>query len=132
MKPGVLRRGVVKHHVQNHPDAAGMGVRHQRVELLQRAIGWINGGIVRHVVTVIDLRREIEGRQPDGVHAKLLQIIEASGDARQIACAVAGRILETLRVNLVNHPVLPPRQSVIHNAFLLLLKGSAETLPALP
>ena len=42
------------------------------------------------------------------VHAKISQIIETAGDALQVADAVAVRVLEGTRIDLVDHRVGPP------------------------
>ena len=52
----MLRGGVVKHHIQNNADAARFGLRRQFVKIIQRAVGRVDGGVVRDVVAVINLR----------------------------------------------------------------------------
>ena len=64
--------------------------------------------VVGDVVAEVDLRRGIEGREPDGVDAQVLQVVEPLGDAVQVADAVAVRVLKAARVNLVDDGVLPP------------------------
>ncbi len=75
-EPGVLRGGVVKHHVQHDANAARVRLSDQLVEIIQRAVGRIDGGVVRHVVAVVHLRRDIKRRQPDGVNAEGFQIVQ--------------------------------------------------------
>ncbi|SBL41070.1 Uncharacterised protein [Klebsiella oxytoca] len=123
-EPGMLGRSVVQHHIQHDTNSSRLRLSHQLVEIVQRAVGGVDSGIVGHIVAVIHLRRDIERRQPDSVNAKLLQIVEAGGDTAQIAGTGAGRILETLRIDLINNAVLPPEGKGIHIAFLLQKRGA--------
>ena len=68
---------MVKHHIENNTDAAGFRLRHQFVKIFQRTVGRIDRQVIRDVVAVINLRRNIERRQPDGINAQFLQIVEA-------------------------------------------------------
>ncbi len=79
----------------------------------------IDADIVRDVVAEIDLRRGIDRRQPDGIHAECLQVIEPLGDAVQVADAVAIRILKAARINLVDDRMLPPDVTLLAAAALL-------------
>ena len=85
---------------------AGLG--HQPVKVGQRAVLGIDVLVIRDVVAEVHLRRGIAGRQPDGVHAELFQVVQPRGDAVQIADAVAVRVLKAARIDLVDDGVLPP------------------------
>ncbi len=56
-KPGMLGRGMVKHHIENDTNPRDFCLCHQFVKIVQRAIGGINRRIIRYVVTVIDTGR---------------------------------------------------------------------------
>ena len=56
LEPGMLIRGVIQHHVQQHADAAFLGLCHQAIKVRQRSVLGIDILIVRNVVTEIDLR----------------------------------------------------------------------------
>jgi hypothetical protein len=85
-----------------------VGLGDQVVEVLERAVLRVDVLVVGDVVAEVDLRRRIDGREPDGVDAESLQVVEPLGDAVQVADAVAVRILKTARVDLVDDCVLPP------------------------
>ena len=123
-EPRVFGRSVVQHHIQHNADPASVRLSDQFVEIVQRTVGWVDSGIVGDVVAIIHLRRDVERRQPDGVNAELLQIVEAGGHAAQIAGSGPGRVLETLRIDLINNAVLPPEGKGIHIAFLLQQGGA--------
>ena len=120
----MLRGRVVKDHIQHDADTAFMRPGNQFVKVVQRAVGRVNGSVVRHVVTVIHLRRDIKRRQPDGVNAKGFQVVKALRYAAQIAGAAAGGILKTLWVNLIDNAVLPPVRKGIHSTFLQMRRGA--------
>ena len=73
----MLRGRVVKDHIQHDADTVFMRPGNQFVKVVQRAVGRVNGSVVRHVVTVIHLRRDIKRRQPDSVNAEGFQVVQA-------------------------------------------------------
>ena len=95
----------VHHDLQTAPVRLG----EQLVHVLQRAEQRVDVLVVGDVVAVVVLRRPVDRGQPQHVHAKISQIIETAGDALQVADAVAVRVLEGTRVDLVDHRVGPPR-----------------------
>ena len=57
----------------------------ERVHRCEVAEHRVDIGVVADVVATVVLRRRVERRQPDGIDAQPLQIIEPGGDAGQIA-----------------------------------------------
>jgi hypothetical protein len=55
---------------------------------------------------------------------RALQVVEARGDAVQVADAVAVRILKTARINFVDDGVLPPVLILVGRGCALLGEGS--------
>ena len=47
---------MVENHIQHDTDPARFCLGDQLVEIIQRAVSGVDGGIVRHIVAVIDLR----------------------------------------------------------------------------
>jgi hypothetical protein len=80
----------------------------QRVEIAERAEHRVDVAVVRDVVTEIEHRRAEEGRDPDRVDPERRDIGQALDDAGEVADAVAVRILEAARIDLVDHPAAPP------------------------
>src|SRR5262245_52811584 len=78
--------------------------------------------MVRDVVAEVRHRRRIDGRDPDRVHTQPDQVVEAGANALEIADAVAVRVQERARIDLINDPALPPFEvrSGVHDAPLLL------------
>ena len=107
-EPLMLVRGVVHHHVHDHTDMPLARLGNQPVEVLQRPVPRVYVLVVGDVVAEVHLRRGIAGCQPDGVHAKIFEVVQPLRNAVQVADAVSVRVLETARVNLVDHGVLPP------------------------
>ena len=68
--------------------------------------------VVGDVVAVVLERRGIEGQQPEGVDAEILQIVELFGEALEVADAVAVAVAEGLDVQLVDDGVLVPERIV--------------------
>src|ERR1700693_2028297 len=64
--------------------------------------------VVADVVPVVCIWRVKMRTEPDNVNPKLLQVIELRGDAGQVADAVAIRVFEGARIDLVDNSFLPP------------------------
>src|SRR6202012_4153146 len=75
------------------------------------------GLVVGDVVAEVDLRRGVHGRDPDGIDAEALEVVEALGDAVEVADAVAVGVLIATGIDLVDDCVLPP-------GAIVLLRGS--------
>src|SRR5690606_15955616 len=65
--------------------------------------------VIADVVAGIQHRRAEDRRQPDGVYAQLLQVVEVVQYAVEIADAVAVAVGKGARVDLVDGRAFPPR-----------------------
>ena len=101
-EPLVARRGMVEHHVEHEADSMRLGLAGELVEVVHRAEHRLDRAIVGHVIAVVVLRRDEEGRDPEVVHAEMLEVVEAVRDAAQVADAVAVGVLEAADVDLVD------------------------------
>ena len=109
LEPGVLLGGMVDHELGDDLEAPGMGLAQEFLEILERAVVGMDAVIIRDVVAVVTQRRGIKGQQPQGIDAKPRQIVQAAGQAREIADAVAVAVHERLDVHFVNDGVLVPQ-----------------------
>ena len=100
--PLVVGRRVVQDHVEHDADAAGAGLAGELLEVSHGAVARVDGAVVGDVIAVVALRGGKEGRQPDIVDAELGQVVELLRDAAEVSPAVAVRVLEALRVDLVD------------------------------
>ena len=101
---------VVGDDVDRHLDPALVRVGDELVEVGERAEERVDVRVVGDVVAVVDLRRGVEGRQPERVDAELLQVGQPGADALQVADAVPVRVLEAADVDLVEGGAPPPRR----------------------
>ena len=88
-EPRMFVGGVVRNEVHDHADVASFRFLHQAIEIGHGAVLRIDGGVVGDVVAEVHLRRRIHRRDPDGVDAEVFQVVEALGDAVEVADAVA-------------------------------------------
>ena len=108
-EPRVLVAGVVRHVVDEDADAALVGRgRAASSKSASDPKSGIDVGVVGDVVAEVGHRRGVEGRDPDRVDAEPGEVVEPAGDAGEVAGAVAGRIGEAARVDLVDDAGLPP------------------------
>ena len=108
-EPRVLVARVVRHPVEQHLEAALVRSLDELVHVGQRSEHRIDVAVVADVVAVVDHRRAEHRRQPEGVDAEPLEVVEPVDDAAQVADAVAGRVAEAPWVDLVDDRGLPPR-----------------------
>ena len=108
LEPGVLVGRVVDDQVHHDPQAALVRLGEQFVHVLEGAEQRVDVLVVGDVVAVVVLRGPVDRGQPQHVHAEVGEVVEAAGDALQVADAVAVGILEGTRVDLVDHRVSPP------------------------
>ena len=99
---------MVRHHVDDHLYAQGVGARDQLVVVGKGAVVRVDVEVVRNVVAGICLRRGVERRYPDRIYPQFGQVVELRNDARQIPQAVCSRVREGPRVDLVDYCAAPP------------------------
>ena len=105
------RRPVVRRPVGRRPDVPVRVLAEPRV--LDRPVA--GDEVEQHAqpervrgVAEVGERRGVDRREPEGVDAEPGEVVEPRGDPAQVADAVAVRVLEGTRVNLVDDRVPPP------------------------
>src|SRR6185437_6845312 len=93
-----------------HLHAALMRRIEDRLEIAQRSIRRIDGGLIRNIVAVIAQRGREKRQKPDAGYAQVLQVIEPRKKAGKIAYAVAIRIAEGAHVQFINDGVFVPER----------------------
>src|SRR5204862_1816957 len=91
-------------------------------EIVKRPKVWINVETIGDVVSVIPQRRRIEGQEPNGGNAELLEIIQLLHQAAEVAHPVAVSVAKCFDVPLVDDRVLIPNRTasatvqILHHA----------------
>ena len=104
----MLIRSVVGDVIEQDFQTAAMRVGQQRVEIIEAAEDRIDVGVIADVVAEVRHRRWINRRNPDGVHAEPLQIIEFAPDAGEITDAIAVTIHKRPWIDLIDDATFPP------------------------
>src|SRR5699024_3025367 len=104
----VLVRGVVRHHIDRQPDTALVQLIDQALERAGVREGGIDAAEVADVIAVIMAGGGEERGDPDSVHTKRLDVVQALDDALQVTRAVAIGVGEGADVDLVDDRVRPP------------------------
>lgn len=108
LKPAVLVGSMVQNQVEDDMDAAFVGFSEQAVKILQVPEFGIDGVVIRNIIAEVDIRRRINGGEPNAVDAELPQVVEVLDDACQITDTVRITVLKGTRVNLVDNAIFPP------------------------
>ena len=99
---------VIGDQIENHTDAARVRVREQPVEIGERAEERVDVAVIGDVVAEVFHWRGEERRDPDAGDAEPGEVVEALANAFEIAAAVAVRVAERARVDLIDRAVAPP------------------------
>src|ERR1039457_1513374 len=104
-----------KNPARSYLHQAYLHVRHlARTSLSKRAEPTVDRAVIAHVVAKVDHRRDVERRQPDRIDperpGRAGQVIQLRADVRQqFTDAVPVAVRPTVRVDLVDHRLPPPR-----------------------
>ena len=112
----MLVRRVVHDEVRDHPEPAAVRLGDEGLEVRHLAVERGDLVEVGDVVAVVPERGRKERKEPQAVDAQILDVVQAGGEAREVADAVVVRVLERLDVHLVEDGVLVPE--VIHGGVL--------------
>ncbi|MPM00683.1 hypothetical protein SDC9_46912 [bioreactor metagenome] len=115
LEPGVQVRGVAEHEVDHHLQPKRMGRGDDLIEIGKAAEHRIDVAVIADVIAEILHRRGEERRDPDRIGAKRGHIGQPAHDAQQIAHPVAVRVLETARIDLIDHRAAPPVGILFHH-----------------
>ena len=118
-KPTVFIRGMIQHQIHNNTDISLFCLRDQLLHVIKISEHGVNILIIGNIITVVILGRSAHRRQPDGVNAKLLKIVQSFYNSLDVADPVSVTVLKASGINLVNHRILPPF-FIVHIHFLLL------------
>ncbi len=110
-EPGVRAAGVVRHQVQQHPQAPPPGLGDEPVQVGQGAQFRVHVPVVGDVVAPVVVRRRHGRGQPDAVHAEPVQVIQPGDDTVQVAVPIAVAVLPGPDVHLVEGGTGPPARS---------------------
>jgi hypothetical protein len=103
---------VVEHQLGDHAHPALMGGVEEALEVLARAVVFVDVGVVGDVVPAVLERRRVERQQPQRRDPEVAEVIEALDHPVDVANAVIGRILERANVQLVDDRVFEPQRIV--------------------
>ena len=99
---------MVDDQFSDDPQLAAVRLPNEMLEVGARPVGRVNIAVVRDIIAVISQWRWIEWQQPDGIDAKLLDVVELVRQAAEVADPVVVGIEERLDVELIDDGVLVP------------------------
>jgi hypothetical protein len=121
----VLVGGVVHDEVGDHPDAPIVRGTDDLDELAEGAEARVDAVVVGDVVAVVSVGRGLERHQPEHADAEAGEVVDALGEAGEVAGPVAVPVEEGLDVQAVDDGALPPLVAGDLDAH-----SSGRTLPA--
>lgn len=97
----MLITGMIRDQIHHNAHAAFLTFRQQRVEIRHRSEIRMDVVIIADVITVIGIGGTIYRREPDQIHAQILQMIQPAQNALEIADSIMIGILERARPDLI-------------------------------
>ena len=116
---------VVENELDHDLHAAVVRSVKEFLEVIQRAIAWMDADIIGDVVPIVLERRWKERQKPDAGHAETLQIVQPLEQARKIADAIGVAVTERLHRQLINDGVSVP-EWIVPRSFHLLVSSYHE------
>ena len=114
----MLDRGVARHEVHEQAESAVVAGADERVEVGERPERGGDIGVVGDVVAEVGERARVDRAEPDRVDAQGRigpgHMVEVAEDAGEVPDAVAVRVGEGARIDLIEDGALPP--SVAHGS----------------
>ena len=104
---------MIQHQFRNDTDAAAVGFAKECLEIVQRAVRRVDTHIVRGIISIVFEWRRIEGQEPYGRDAEILQVIEFVSQSGEIANAIVVAVEERADVDLVDDSVPVPKRIVL-------------------
>jgi hypothetical protein len=101
---------VVHDEVGDHANPALVGGLDEVADVVDRAVVRLEGEEVRDVVAAVAQGRLVERQQPDAVDAEPLEVVELLDQPPEVTGAVAVRVEERSRVDLVEDGRLEPQR----------------------
>ena len=109
----MVARAVVGHDVDDDPQVQLGGGGYELVEVVQRAEAGVDVAVVGDVVPAVVHGGGVERAEPDRVDAQVGQVGESVDDSDEVAFAVAIRVREASRIDLIDDGALPPTHGAI-------------------
>ncbi|KAL3467095.1 hypothetical protein BJX64DRAFT_283824 [Aspergillus heterothallicus] len=103
-----LDRDSINHACSIELHASSVHLIPQPFPVLHRPIVWINGLLVGNVVAHVMLRADVDGAQPEDIHAEVLEIGDFGNYAIYVADSIAIGVAEGAWVDLVDSGFAPP------------------------
>src|SRR5437867_5615311 len=113
----MLVGGVIHDQIKDDPHSALRGLVCEIHEVARRTVAWIDTIVVCDVITRIAIRRRLKRLQPQTSHTEARQVIETTGQAFEVADAVAVRIHERADIEAVDDCVFVPE--IVDHSFRL-------------
>ena len=70
LKPGMFRRGMIDHRIQDQVDSSPVTFFHQQIKILHGTVLGIDGHVIRNIIFMIR-RGRTDGHQPDLIKSKI-------------------------------------------------------------
>ena len=122
-KPRMFVARMIDHQIEHQLHPAVMHFPQQFVKILHRPALLHNCTIITDIISVIVVRRSINGTQPDNIYPKTAYITQPGNNSPEIADPVPVAIHKTPGINLIYDDLFPPIRPLfclLHNSLFFI------------
>ena len=101
-------RGMIDHQIHHDLKVPLMCLCEKPVKIIHSSKIIHDILIIGDIISVIVIRRFINGRNPKNIHSQLFQIIQFLNDPVQITDSISVAVHKTSGINLIDHAAFPP------------------------
>src|SRR5690242_5475307 len=101
---------MVQHHFDDDADTPLVRGVQECLEVIEGPVCGIYGTIVGNIVTIVAQRGRKKRHEPDGIDTEFLQVIEFLRQSAKVAITIAGAVIKSSNVDLIDNCVLVPKR----------------------
>src|SRR5215469_9535948 len=110
LKPRMLIRGMVQHHLDDDTNAPFVRGVQECFEIVERSVDWVYRAVIGDIVPIVPQGRGKERHQPETVDPQILQVVQLLRQPAEIPVAISAAVVKSTDVDLVNNRVLVPKR----------------------
>jgi len=108
LKPRVLVRRVVQHHLHDDPDIPVMCGIEKGLKILDGAVARMHRRVIRDIVSIVFKRRRIERHKPKRADPQLLQISQLLRQSGEVSNSIGIAVIKRADMQLIDNGVFVP------------------------
>ena len=107
LKPRMIRRGMIQHHIQNDPYSPFVSILQQQTEVIHGSVFRVDRRVIGNIISVVDSGTRKKRSDPNRVCTKHFDIRQFLSYPFKVTDAVTIAVKEAADVDLIDNRVFP-------------------------